>query len=52
MSKRIEELERGCGKVICADTDYDGEIVICGKYGSFLCNDCKEIKQKITGEEK
>jgi len=33
--------KKGCGKVICADTSYDGEVVICGKYGDVLCDECK-----------
>ena len=34
-------IKKGCGYVICADTDYDGKMVICGKYGNILCDKCK-----------
>jgi len=36
----------GCGKVITANLDYDGEMVICGKYGDVLCDECKEEKKQ------
>jgi len=48
MNSKIMDIEdsdsvqkkKGCGKVICADTDYDGKMVICGEYGDFLCDAC------------
>lgn len=57
ITKRIEELEKGCGKVLTINTDYDGKIVICGKYGKILCLSCqaklnllKELKAEIEKE--
>lgn len=32
--------KKGCGKVICANTDYDGKMIICGEYGDELCDAC------------
>ena len=36
----IKSTSKGCGKVVCANTDYDGKMVVCGKYGDFLCDKC------------